>query len=178
LGRLKKPSALPFAALHHPLWDYGIVFALRRDTAVAPGGGRSFYSCTYPSGWPMEGGDYSNVYTWLDPQRTRYGFGYGFPWSPAGLTHALGAIVSRADRLWCGYCTGGVVVIIIVYWGSPSSSNIRPHGRSQTSTTYTFINAMPGYEEAQALASLFKLCLELGAPRAGLRLGPCGEYVG
>ncbi len=134
MGRLKKPLALPFAALHHPLWDYGIVFALRRDTAIAPGRGRSFYSCTYPSSWPMEGGDYSDVYTWLDPQRTRYGFGYGSPWSPAGLTHAQGAIVSRADRLWFGYCTGGVVVVIIVYWGSPSSSNIRPHGRHQPLT--------------------------------------------
>jgi hypothetical protein len=77
LGWLKNPLALPFAALHHPPWDYGIVFALRRDTAVAPGGGRSFYSCTYPSGWPIEGGDYSYVYTWLDPQRMRYGSGHG-----------------------------------------------------------------------------------------------------
>jgi hypothetical protein len=77
LGRLKKPSALPSAALHHPPWDYGIVFGLRWDTAVAPGGGRSFYSCTYPSGWPIEGGDYSYVYTWLDPQRMRYGSCYG-----------------------------------------------------------------------------------------------------
>jgi hypothetical protein len=25
---LKKPPALPFAAFHHPPWDYGIVFAL------------------------------------------------------------------------------------------------------------------------------------------------------
>jgi hypothetical protein len=24
---LKKPPALPFAAFHHPLWDYGIVLA-------------------------------------------------------------------------------------------------------------------------------------------------------
>jgi hypothetical protein len=24
---LKKPLALPFAAFHHPPWDYGIVFA-------------------------------------------------------------------------------------------------------------------------------------------------------
>ncbi len=55
------------------------------------------------------------------------------------------------------------MVVIIVYWGSPSSSNIRPYGRSQTSTTYTFINAVPGYEEARQPASLFKLCLELGA---------------
>ncbi len=154
MGRLKNPSALPFAALHHPPWDYGIVFALRRDTAVAPGGGRSSCSCTHPSGWPIEGGDYSDVYTWLDPQRTRYGFSYGSPWSPAGLTHALGAIASHADRLWCGCCTGGVVVVIIVYWGSPPSSNIRPHGRSQTSTTYTLINAVPGYERPRQLASL------------------------
>jgi hypothetical protein len=73
LGRLKKPSALPFAALHHPPWDYGIVFALRRDTAAEPGRGRSFYSCTYPSGWPIEGGVHSYVSTWLDPQRMRYG---------------------------------------------------------------------------------------------------------
>jgi hypothetical protein len=85
LGRLKKPSALPFAALHHPPWDYGIVFALRRDTAVAPGGGRSFYSCTYPSGWPIEVGDYAYVYTWLDPQRMRYGSSYGSPRSLAVL---------------------------------------------------------------------------------------------
>jgi hypothetical protein len=76
LGRLKNPSALPFAALHHPPWDYGIVFALRRDTAVAPGRGHNFYSCTYPNGWPIEGGDYSYVYTWLDPQRMRYGSRY------------------------------------------------------------------------------------------------------
>jgi hypothetical protein len=77
LGRLKNPLALPYAALHHPPWDYGIVFALRQDTAVAPGGGRSFYSCTYPSGWPIEKGEYSYVYTWLDPQRMCYGSGYG-----------------------------------------------------------------------------------------------------
>jgi hypothetical protein len=24
---LKKPLALPFAAFHHPPWDYGIIFA-------------------------------------------------------------------------------------------------------------------------------------------------------
>jgi hypothetical protein len=24
---LKKPLALPFAAVHHPPWDYGIIFA-------------------------------------------------------------------------------------------------------------------------------------------------------
>jgi hypothetical protein len=48
LGPLKKPPALPFAVLQHPLWDYGIVFALPWDTAIAPGEGRSFYSCILP----------------------------------------------------------------------------------------------------------------------------------
>ncbi len=46
-------------------------------------------AASYPSGWPFGGGDYGIVYTWLDPERTRYGFGYGCPWSPAGLVHAL-----------------------------------------------------------------------------------------
>jgi hypothetical protein len=122
----KKLSALPFTALHHPPWDYGIVFALRRDTAVAPGGGRSFYSCIYPNGWPIEGGDYSDVYTWLDPQRTRYGFGYGSPWSSAGLVHALGAIVSllpALDRFLHGGRSGRHHRLL--KWGLPSSSNIR-----------------------------------------------------
>ncbi len=32
---------------------------LRPDTAVAPGGGRSLYSCTYPSNWPFGGELYS-----------------------------------------------------------------------------------------------------------------------
>ncbi len=68
---------LPFAALHHLLWDYGIVFALWRDTDVALGGGRSFYDCIIPSGWPIGGGVSSTVYNGLYPQRTRYGFGYG-----------------------------------------------------------------------------------------------------
>ncbi len=62
MGRLKKPPALPFAALNHPLWDYGIVFALRWDTAVTPGGGRSFTAASYPSSWPFGGGDYGDVY--------------------------------------------------------------------------------------------------------------------
>ncbi len=71
------------------------------------------------------GGNYSDVYTWLDPPRTGCGFGYGSPWSPAGLVNALEAIVSLAARLWGGTCTGGVVVVIIVHleWGSSSSSN-------------------------------------------------------
>jgi hypothetical protein len=94
------PPALPSAALHHLLWDYGIVFALRRDTAVAPGRGHSFYSCIIPSGGLIGGGYSSTVYTWLDPKKTRYGFGYGSPWSPAGLVHALEEDIVLAARLW------------------------------------------------------------------------------
>ncbi len=45
---------LPSAAPHHLLWDYGIVLVLWQDLAVAPGEGRSFYSCIIPSGWLME----------------------------------------------------------------------------------------------------------------------------
>ncbi len=68
---------LPSAALHHLLWDYGIVFVFSRT-----------------------------VYTWLDPQRTRYGFGYGAPWSSAGLTHALEEDIVHTARLWGGTCMG------------------------------------------------------------------------
>jgi hypothetical protein len=31
---LKKPPVLPFAAFHHPPWDYGIVFALWSETPL------------------------------------------------------------------------------------------------------------------------------------------------
>jgi hypothetical protein len=49
------------------------------------------------------------VYSWLDPQRTSYGFGYGSPWSLAGLVHApfrkssILTLPSVADQLlvWC-----------------------------------------------------------------------------
>jgi hypothetical protein len=59
------------------------------------------------------------VYTWLDPQRTSYGFGYGSPWSLAGL-HALGEIVIFIIRLrWLYLRQGGMVVVTIVHleWG-------------------------------------------------------------
>ncbi len=112
MGRLKKPPALPFAALHHLLWDYGIVFALRRDTAaVAPGGRRSLYgSITLAAG--LGGGDYSDVYTWLDPQRICYGFGYGSPWSLAGLI----------------YTPEGAVLTVV----SPTVATLRRGGRSDS----------------------------------------------
>jgi hypothetical protein len=66
------------------------------------------------------------VYTWLDPQRTRYGFGYGSPWSLAGLAHALGGHLLRC-LAWGKRRCGGVVVVTIVQleWGPSSTPNIR-----------------------------------------------------
>ncbi len=100
MGRLKKPPALSSAALHHLLWDYGIVFTLQQDTAVAPSGGRSYYSRTSLEADLFGGGEPSTVYTWLDPQRTCCDFAYAFPWSPAGLVHALKGDIVFAARLW------------------------------------------------------------------------------
>jgi hypothetical protein len=54
------------------------------------------------------------VYSWLDPQRMSYGFGYGSPWSLAGLVHTSAEIVlitvlsSTAGLRW-----GGVVTVIL-----------------------------------------------------------------
>jgi hypothetical protein len=109
------------------------------------------------------------------PQKTRYGFGYGPPWSPAGLAYALGAIVSLAGRLWCGYCTGDVVSSSSSTGGRPRHLILVRLGRSQTSTTSTFINAAPGYEEAQAAGKCFQAMPGTGGPKSWLRLRPCGR---
>ncbi len=84
---MKEASGAALCSSPSPALGYGIVFALRRDMAVALGRGRSFYS--YPYWLAYGGGDSSTVYIWLDHQRTRYGFDYGSPWSLAGLIHAL-----------------------------------------------------------------------------------------
>ena len=54
------------------------------------------------------------MYTWLDPPRTRYGFGYGSPWSPAGLVHALKEDIVFASARGCRL-HGGVVVVFIAH---------------------------------------------------------------
>ncbi len=148
MGRLKKPPALPYAALHHPPWDYGIVFASLWDTAVALGGGRSFYSCTLPlrlAFWKR--GLQCCLYLIGPPEdslRLRLR-----PSLVLGRTHPCSrGVVSHAGRLWCGSCTGGVVVVIIAYRGSPSSSNIRPSwAEPDINHLYTHNNAEPGEEE-------------------------------
>jgi hypothetical protein len=106
------------------------------------------------------------VYTWLDPQRTRYGFGYGSPCSLAGLIHALKDDIVSASGSGAMPAQGhsghphrpiGV--------GAVSSSNIRPSGRSLTS--YFYINKLPrlGKGGAQLAAHRPMLSLELGTLR-------------
>jgi hypothetical protein len=51
--------------------------------------------------------------TWLDPQRTSYGFGYSSPWYLAGLVHALGG----GSIVLGGGTYGGAA-----WWWSSSSS--------------------------------------------------------
>jgi hypothetical protein len=144
LGRLKKPPALPFAALHRLLWDYGIVLALWRDMAIALGGGRSFYSCIIPSGWPIWRRRFQHCLYLVGPQRTRYGFGYCSPWSPAGLIHALDEDIAFSACLWGSTCNGGIVVVAIIHleWGSSSSSNTRSCW-AEPNTIYFYINKTP-----------------------------------
>jgi hypothetical protein len=52
---LKKPPALPFCSLPSPTLGLRHRSRLRPGTAIAPGGGRSLYSCIYPSNWPFGG---------------------------------------------------------------------------------------------------------------------------
>ncbi len=102
----------------------------------------------------------------MDPQRTRYG--YGSPWSPAGLVHALRRTSSSPPaRRRCLH--GGVVVVFMVHleWGPSSTSNIRPSGRSLTSDYYIHKYCkLPrlGNGGAQFAAHRPLLSLELGTP--------------
>jgi hypothetical protein len=50
---LNNPPALPFAAFHHPPWDYGIVFILWLGTP--PAEGVAFKAASYPSNWSFGG---------------------------------------------------------------------------------------------------------------------------
>jgi hypothetical protein len=86
---------LPFAVLHHPLWDYGIVFALLLGILFA------FTVASYPSKWPFGEGLFSVVYAWLDLQKRNCGFGYSSLWSLARLTHVPGGVARRCHQQKC-----------------------------------------------------------------------------
>jgi hypothetical protein len=62
------------------------------------------------------------VYTWLDPQRTRYGFGYGSPGSPAVLTPRPAETSPFALSSSVGTSASDRALVIIVH-------NIRRGGR-------------------------------------------------
>jgi hypothetical protein len=117
------PPALPSAALHHLPWDYCIIFALRRDTAVAPGGGRGFYSCIIPSGWPIWRRRFQHCLYLVGPPEDLLRRSL-----VPGRTHPCsgGGHCPHCPPLG-RYLHGGVVVILIVHleWGSSSSSNTR-----------------------------------------------------
>jgi hypothetical protein len=112
----KEASGAAFCGL--PPSTLGLRHRLRPtawDTAVAPGGRRSFIAASHPSNWPFGGGILSAVLPRLDLQRMGYGFGYGSPWSLAGLVH-----VSGGGHLPCcrfRRCTAalGVAAALIVH---------------------------------------------------------------
>jgi hypothetical protein len=137
---MKETPVLPYAALQHLLWDCGIVFVLWRDTAVALGGGRSFYSCIIPSVWPME-----------EEKPALFILG----WTPRGLAtaSAMAFLGPRPDSSmlcrrtlsccphWGRNLHGGVVVVIIVHleWGPSSTPNTRPFWAEPNKATSTEI---------------------------------------
>jgi hypothetical protein len=111
------------------------------------------------------GGDYSDVYTWLDPQRNCYGFGYGSLWSSVRLIHALGAVVSIAACLLGGSCTGGVAIVIVYWSGSHSCLQIFVRrGRSQTSLLHVKLPRL-GMGRAQVAGILFQAKPGTGGPQ-------------
>jgi hypothetical protein len=71
------------------------------------------------------------------------------------------------------------VVIIIVYleWGSSSSSNTHSFW-AELNNIYFYTKKMPHLEGPRLPQFRFMLGLELGGPKAGIRLCPGGDYVG
>jgi hypothetical protein len=75
----------------------------------------------------------------------------------------------------------GVVVVVIVYleWGHFRHLILVRSGRSQTTYTSTQIKRRNWVMEGPRSPHFrLMLSLELGGPKAGIRLRPCGNYVG
>ncbi len=129
LDWLKKLPALPSAALHNLLLDYGIVFAPRRDTtAVAPGGEHSLYSCIIPSGWPIWGRRFQHCLYLVGPPEDSLRLWLQRSLVP-GRTHPCSGGGHRSHCPSLGrHLHRGVVVVLIAQleWGSSSSSNTSP----------------------------------------------------
>jgi hypothetical protein len=93
---------------------------------LALGGGRSFSKLQSSLTAGLWRRRFQHCLYWLDPQRTRYRYGYGSPWSLAGLVHALRR--ASASLLGLGRRRrGGIVIVIIVHseWGPSSTPNIQ-----------------------------------------------------
>jgi hypothetical protein len=128
------------------------------------------------------GGDCSVVYTWLDPRGLTTALARVLlgPWTDSSRPRSGGGHLLRCPPLG-RYLHGGIVVIIIVHleWGSSSSSNTYPFW-AEPNVKHIYINKTPrlGMGGAQVAAILVQGKPGSGAPRAGLRLRPGGEYIG
>ncbi len=100
LGPAKEASYAALSSLPPP--TLGLQHCLRPmvGTAIAPSGGRSFYSCITLTTVLFEEEHSGTVCTMLEPQRTSYGFAYCSPWSLGGLVHALAEVALLVIRLW------------------------------------------------------------------------------
>ncbi len=140
------------------------------ESAVALSGGRNFYSCITLTGCLLEEKHSVVVHTGLDPKRTSYGFGYGFPWSLAGLILCLLGITCP--------CPAATAQARPQAWQSPPSSTtsfegvvfaIKYPSWAQPYIINRFIFfAVPGYERAQ-VATVFPLTM-LGGGGQGTAL--------
>jgi hypothetical protein len=61
------------------------------------------------------------VYTWLDPKKMSYNYGYSSPWTLARLIHATVGVVCHCLVFGDWKCAPGVVTVIIIF-------NIRKEG--------------------------------------------------
>ncbi len=124
------------------------------------------------------GGVYSVFYTWFDPQKTSYGFGYSSPNSLAGLIHAL-----REDPSFSSVF-GGSICRWAAWW-SPSSIWSGGHLRHQVlilggAIHQTHLHEMQrlGIRKAQVAAILVQAMAGTGGSKSWPMATPTGKYAG
>ncbi len=96
MGRQKKPPALLSAVSTTYSGPTASSLSYGQGTAVEPNGGHRF---TAASTGLSGGGVIVIVYTWLDPQRMSYGFGYGFLGPSPDSSMSWGGTPSSSFRL-------------------------------------------------------------------------------
>jgi hypothetical protein len=111
---------------------------------VAPGGGRNFYSCIIPSGWPIWRRRFQHCLYLVGPPEDSLRLQLRRSLVPGRIRPCSGG----GHRLHCPplgwYLHAGVVVVIIVHleWGSSSSSNTRSFW-AEPNIIYFYINKTP-----------------------------------